>query len=188
MPTRRLAARRSLIWWSRTLLLSERRTGASRIALAPCGRGHHRCRQQTGYGEGLVQQAVSPADRTSHPAAFGCHLLPQGELLILFLSAPICGPAPICPHIGDALRDTARSHSPRTRSASLENRTNRLKLPIRKKPYSGRSIIHSAPLTPPRSRRRWQPSKLAVPYGGRSPSAYRRWIRTKSCSYQKPII
>src|SRR6202043_743832 len=32
-----------------------------------------RCRER------LAQRVLSPADRTPHPAAFGCHLLPQGE-------------------------------------------------------------------------------------------------------------
>jgi integrase len=40
------------------------------------------------------------------------------------------------PHIGDTLKDTAEVMARRTRSASLENRTQRLKLATRKKPYT----------------------------------------------------
>src|SRR5262249_36905648 len=54
-------------------------TGAGRNALSPCGRGQHRRRQQNRLGEGLAQRIDCPRRKPPHPAAFGCHLLPQGE-------------------------------------------------------------------------------------------------------------
>src|SRR5689334_11806416 len=53
---------------------------ADECALSPCGRGHRYSQLQTHLGEGFAPQFPSSRRReTPHPAAFGCHPLPQGE-------------------------------------------------------------------------------------------------------------
>src|SRR3954470_19978234 len=58
-------------------------TGARRIALSPCGRGHLRRRNDLAWVRGWLSEHIArgenPSSGTASPRASPRHLLPQGE-------------------------------------------------------------------------------------------------------------